>query len=55
MKSIYKLSNSDENLVAKMRTAISVKCASDFENLVQKNKRKAKFKNVTISCILTTH
>lgn len=44
MKSTYKLSISDENLVAKLRTAISVNCAkhfAHFENLVQKKEKKS--------------
>lgn len=43
MKSTYKLSIFGQDLVAKLRTAICVKGAPDFENLVQKNKRETKF------------
>lgn len=47
MKSTYNLSIPDENLVAKLRTVIGVKCAkhfAHFENLVQNLVQKIKIK-----------
>lgn len=42
MKFKYTLSLSDENLVAKLRCAVNIKCATDFEDSPLKKKKERK-------------